>query len=65
MTCTDRLSAALTILRWGPSDVAAQCHVNERTVRRWLSGQNDPPEWLVIWVEARATDLLANPPPLK
>ena len=31
-----------------------EVNVNERTVRRWVAGTNDPPEALVAWLETLA-----------
>jgi len=63
MTRTSRLSVALSVLRWGPLDVATQCGVNERTVRRWLAGAQEPPERIVGWCECLASFHAAHPPP--
>lgn len=63
MTLGDRLSTALYALHWGPIDLARVLDVNERTIRRWLAGQNDPPEQIVAWLEMIVAWLVDNPPP--
>lgn len=63
MTLGDRLSTALYSLHWGPIDLARILDVNERTIRRWLSGQNEPPDAIVAWLEQIVAWLEANPPP--
>lgn len=54
MTQTERLSAALTTLRWGPNDVAVLCDINERTVRRWLTDTHRIPLDVLDWLERLA-----------
>lgn len=63
MTPTARLSAAMDTIGWGPQTLAERWNVNERTVRRWLAGQNDPPEPLLSWLERAAAWVRDNPPP--
>jgi transcriptional regulator with XRE-family HTH domain len=58
-----RFSLALRGLRWGPRELAEMLAINERTIRRWLSGQNDPPPALLEWLELLAAFVNANPPP--
>lgn len=60
---TARLSAALHTLHWGPTALAEELDVNERTVRRWLSGQNEAPAAVVRWLERLAAFHEAHPPP--
>lgn len=63
MSPVARLSAALAPIHWGPVDLARKLNINERTVRRWLAGQNEPPPNILAWLEAVAAFHLANPPP--
>jgi hypothetical protein len=58
-----RLSMALRTLHWGPQVLTDLLAINERTIRRWLSGQNDPPPALLEWLELLAAFVKANPPP--
>jgi len=60
-----RLSNALAVLRWGPTDLADEINVNERTVRRWLVGQNETPEWVLEWLETLAAFHEAHPAPMR
>lgn len=41
-----RIGQALFGERW-QTDLASLLEVNSRTMRRWASGQNEPPSWLV------------------
>lgn len=63
MTAPTRLSAALTAIRWGPRALAEATGYSERTIYRWLCGQNDAPEELVTWAENMGDHLENNPPP--
>lgn len=63
MTLGDRLSTALYALHWGPINLARILEVNERTIRRWLSGQNEPSERIVAWVELLVEFFEDHPPP--
>jgi ribosome-binding protein aMBF1 (putative translation factor) len=63
MTPTSRFSAALSAIGWGCSALAARLGVNERTVRRWASGQNHPPAAVLAWLERVAAFLAADPGP--
>jgi len=66
LTPTERLSAALHTIGWGPQTLANQWGANERTVRRWLSGQNEPSEPLLLWLEGLARYHAEHPaPPLR
>lgn len=60
-----RLSSALHVLRWTPTVLAREIHVNDRTVRRWLAGQNPPPLRILDWLEDLALHHQANPAPRK
>ncbi len=46
-----RLRHALDILHWSSVALAGELGVNERTVRRWMNGQNAAPVGLVGWLE--------------
>lgn len=63
MTPTSRFLAALGALHWGPVVLSELLDVNERTVRRWIAGQNDPPPAVLEWLEKLAAFVEANPPP--
>lgn len=63
MTAPTRLSAALTAIRWGPRALAEATGYSERTIYRWLCGQNEAPEELVRWAEITAETLEMYPPP--
>ena len=63
MTPSARLAAALSTLHW-PSSIAARVlSRNERTIRRWLSGQNAVPAEKLAWLEWFAGQMRENPPP--
>ena len=59
-----RLNAALDALHWGGVALAAQTGVNDRTARRWISGQNPPPVAILTWVERLAAFHRENPAPV-
>lgn len=63
MEKADILSQALTTLHWGPQVAARVLGVNERTIRRWLAGQNDPPAEVLAWILDLARYHEAHPPP--
>ena len=63
MSSSDRFSVALNTLHWGPSTLGAMAHVDERTVRRWLKGDYDPPERILAWLEDLAAYHAAHPAP--
>lgn len=65
MTAPTRLSDALATLHWGPQVASRILDVNERTVRRWLVGQNEPPSDILAWVEQCASFVRDHPPPRK
>jgi hypothetical protein len=44
------LALTLRALGWGPQSLAQHLHVNERTVRRWATGQNPTPQWVTEWL---------------
>lgn len=58
-----RIAQVLAFLRWGPTDLAALLDVNERTIRRWLAGQNDAPADVLEWLLDLARYHEAHPPP--
>ena len=53
MTPAD-LRAALDAIGWGPTTLAERAGINERTVRRWLAGQNPVPGAVAAWLAALA-----------
>lgn len=59
----DRLRAALNALHWSQRDFAAVVGRDERTVRRWASGEYSIPPALLAWLEAASAWMRANPPP--
>jgi DNA-binding transcriptional regulator YiaG len=63
MTPTTRFTTALSTIGWGSSVLAHRLGVNERTVRRWASGQNPPPTAVLAWLERVAAFLAADPGP--
>lgn len=63
MPPTERLCVALTTLHWGPTDLADEVDVNERTARRWIAGQNETPELILAWLETLAAFHADNPAP--
>lgn len=58
-----RIAHALATLHWGPQVAARILDVNERTIRRWLAGQNDPPAEVLAWLEQCASFVRTHPPP--
>ena len=58
-----RLSEILKLMAWGPSALAAEVSVSERTVRRWLTGESPVPPRLHGWLEHHAAYRLAHPAP--
>ena len=63
MSPKTRLSIAMLHIGWGATGLAEQVGVNERTVRRWISGDNPPPEPILEWLEGLAAFHQADPPP--
>lgn len=50
----NRARGAMGVLCWGAGDVARVLGINERVVRRWLSGGDGRdvlPEAVVVWLE--------------
>ena len=64
MSKAKRLSDALATIHWGPIDIAKLLSVNERTARRWIAGQNDPPDRILDWLDRLATFHRDNPAPV-
>ena len=48
----DRLRECLAVLRWSQVVLASELNLNERTVRRWVSGANPVPLWVAQRIEA-------------
>lgn len=63
MTPATRLSTALDALNWSGRSLALLLGKNERTVRRWVSGDCDVPADVLAWVERLADFHRVNPPP--
>lgn len=63
MTPSTRLRNALTTMRWGYVALANELRVNERTVRRWVAGRNEPPPDILAWLEEMAAFVESHPPP--
>jgi hypothetical protein len=61
----DRLAAVLDLLHWSARDLAAEVALNERTVRRWLSGEYEVPAPIGAWLEDLAVYHVAHPAPRK
>ena len=60
-----RLRAALTTLTWSGRSLARLIGENERKVRRWASGDYEPPDQLLVWLEILAAFHDKNPPPAR
>lgn len=60
-----RLRSALNRLHWSAQTIATLLDVNERTARRWISGQNPAPDNVLTWLERMAAYMDANPAPRK
>lgn len=63
MSKHQRLIVAMRALHWGTNAVIAETCDNERTVRRWISGQNETPEEIVEWLETLVRVVAAHPAP--
>lgn len=63
MTPATRLRAALTSLHWSQRGLAAILRQDERQVRRWLSGDYEPPEAVLVWLEKLADFHTRHMPP--
>ena len=63
MTAAIRLRIALAALHWTQRGLAAVLRRDERGVRRWLSGDYEPPADLLAWLETLAAFHRDNPPP--
>ena len=63
MTSADRLRAALDAICWSQRGLADLIGRDSRQVRRWASGQYEPPADLLAWLERVAAFHQANPPP--
>ena len=64
-TSAARLRAALTTLNWSGRSLARIIGEDERKVRRWASGDYEPPDQLLVWLETLAAFHDKNPPPAK
>lgn len=61
MTPADRLRLALFALDWSQRALAPRIGYNERTVRRWCAGAQEPPEAVLAWLEGLVALLGAHP----
>lgn len=50
----ERLSRAVTTLRWGSSQTAGELGVRNDTVGKWLTGRSQVPPAVLAWIEALA-----------
>jgi hypothetical protein len=48
------LARYLEVIRWSAGDLADHFGINKRTVFRWLNGQNDTPDNVLIWARELA-----------
>ena len=62
MTTLQQLREAIG---WSIQHTADRLGVNERTVRRWDSGEFDPPSAIVAWLRKIAAYIDRNPPPAR
>lgn len=58
-----RLRAALTTLHWSGRCLAAILDRDERTIRRWISGDYEVPGDILAWVEQCAGFVRDHPAP--
>jgi len=63
MTPAHRLSERMYRLHWGPLALSSELSVNERTIRRWLTGASPPPDQVLEWLDHITALLDTNPPP--
>ena len=63
MTPATRLRAALCVLGWSQRELSRRLVQDERTVRRWASGEYPCPEPTLEWLECAAAWLADNPAP--
>jgi hypothetical protein len=54
------LARYLEIIRWSSGDLADHFGINKRTVFRWLNGQNDTPDNVLVWARELAEFHLAH-----
>lgn len=53
------------VIGWSIQHTADRLGVNERTVRRWDSGEFDAPSGIVAWLARIAAYIDSNPPPAR
>jgi len=58
-----RLFEVLAELGWSSGELGRRLQIAERSVRRWLSGQQDIPDRVGDWLEALMKHMQAGPPP--
>lgn len=59
----DRFRANLGLLGWNTPQLALRWRVDDRTIRRWKSGEMSIPPAIAAWVEDLARWLETHPPP--
>jgi DNA-binding transcriptional regulator YiaG len=63
-TTGERLTAALTSLRWSQGLLATTLRLSPSTVRHWVAGRAPPPPALLDWLERLAAHHEADPMPV-
>jgi len=61
----DRLRECLALLRWSQRGLADALAMDERQVRRWATGAASMPDQVAAWLERRAAEMAADPPPAR
>jgi len=61
----DRLRECLALLRWSQRGLADALTMDERQVRRWATGAASIPDQVAAWLERRAAEMAADPPPAR
>jgi hypothetical protein len=55
----------LELLAWSQRGLARMLNLDDRSVRRWASGQNDIPDDIAHWLATLAAFHAKHPAPLK
>ena len=55
----------LEFLAWSQRSLARMLGLDDRSVRRWASGQNEIPDNIAHWLATLAAFHAKHPPPLK
>jgi len=58
-----QIAIYLKILGWSARHLADVLRINERGVFRWINGQNETPENVMVWLKLLAGHHTANPLP--